>query len=208
MDSYIDIQLRPDPEFTPHQLLSGLYARLHRTLAQLGSQDIGVSFPGYASRESAPATPLAATPQTSRKSTAVSTLGNCLRLHGPASSLQRLTTTGWLQGMLDHVTVSAIGSVPSDTAHCRFARVQAKSSPARLRRRAMRRHGLDEPAAAQRIPDTAAEQLQLPFVIIGSRSTGQPSFPLFIRRDPAQPQAVSGNFNSYGLSQNATVPWF
>lgn len=207
MDRYFEIQLRPDPEFTPHQLLSGLYARLHRALAFLNSRDIGVSFPDYGTRLPVTVSDTTSAPA-ARTSTGPRTLGNRLRLHGSEHALQRLISTTWLNGMIDHVIVSAATPAPGDATHCRFVRVQAKSSPSRLRRRAARRHNLDAETAAERIPDSAAERLQLPFVIIGSRSTGQPSFPLFIRQETIQTQAVDGFFNAYGLSHSATVPWF
>ena len=188
MDHYLDLHLRPDPEFPPHQLLSALYAKLHRALVQLESDNIGVSFPEH--RESPPS------------------LGTHMRIHGSSSALHGLMDTPWLNGMHDHVQFSSISPVPASTKHCRISRVQAKSSPERLRRRAMRRHGIDANSAKQRIPDSAIETLRLPFIQLGSRSTQQPSFPLFIRHEPPQPQPVSGHFNSYGLSQDATVPWF
>ncbi|PPU56754.1 type I-F CRISPR-associated endoribonuclease Cas6/Csy4 [Xanthomonas dyei] len=188
MDHYVDLQLRPDPELAPHQLLSGLYGRLHRALAQQQRQDVGVSFPRHDARKPS--------------------LGTHLRLHGEQAGLQALMASPWLHGLLDHLVVSPVMAVPADTEHRRVTRVQAKSSPSRLRRRAMRRHGIDAEAATQRIPDAAAEQLALPFVVIGSRSTGQASFPLFIRHGPLLSEAKIGGFNSYGLSQEATVPWF
>ncbi|MFC4728986.1 type I-F CRISPR-associated endoribonuclease Cas6/Csy4 [Coralloluteibacterium thermophilus] len=188
MDHYLECRLRRDPELTPQHLLNGLYARLHRALAQLGCQDIGVSFPEH--DDSKP------------------TLGGRVRLHGFEASLRTLMATGWIEGMLDHLHLSAITPVPTGVQHRRVSRVQAKSSPARLRRRAMRRHGLDDDTAQQRIPDTVAKRLMLPHVVIGSRSTGQPTFPLFVQHGPLLPEPVSGAFNSYGLSREATVPWF
>lgn len=188
MSHYLDIRLRPDPALTPQHLLDGLYARLHRALVQLGSQDIGVSFPEH--DEARP------------------TLGGRLRLHGPETSLQALQATPWLKGMRDHATISDIESAPAGARHRHVSRVQAKSSPARLRRRAMRRHGLDAQEAARRIPDSTAEHLRLPFVVLGSRSTGQASFPLFIRHGPLLETPIPGHFNSYGLSTAATIPWF
>lgn len=188
MSHYLDIQLRLDPEFTPQQLLNALYARLHRALVQLGSQDIGVSFPDH--DDSRP------------------TLGSRLRLHGPAASLSALQATSWLIGMLDHTKVSTVEPAPASARHRTVSRAQAKSSPARLRRRAVRRHGLDAELAEQRIPDSAAERLRLPFVMLGSRSTGQASFPLFIHHGPLLEAPVPGPFTSYGLSSKATIPWF
>jgi len=185
---YIDIHLRPDPELAPHHLLSGLYTRLHQALVQVRSQDVGVSFPEHDERKPS--------------------LGSHLRLHGPETSLRVLMATAWLNGMRDYLRVGDITAVPANARHRIVSRVQARSSPERLRRRAMRRHGLDAEAALERIPDSAMQRLKLPFIVIGSRSTGQPSFPLFLRHGPLLSNPVSGIFNSYGLSHVATVPWF
>jgi len=188
MDRYLELRLRLDPELVPQHLLNGLYTRLHRVLVQLGSQDIGVSFPVYDDLKP--------------------NLGNRMRLHGSEAALQALMSTSWLNGMFDHLDMTSIRPVPQDTRYRQVSRVQAKSSPDRLRRRAMRRHGLDQQAAERRIPNSAAERLQLPYVTLGSRSTGQPAFPLFIRHGPLLSSPVAGAFNSYGLSHEATIPWF
>src|SRR5690606_27696688 len=132
MSHYIDIQLRQDPEFPQQQLLNALYAKLHRALVGLGSDNIGVSFPRH---------------DDTRPS-----LGALLRLHGPQSALERLMATPWLTGMRDHLDLSDLHLVPADAQHRRVWRVQAKSSPERMRRRAMRRHGIDAEEARRRIP--------------------------------------------------------
>ena len=187
MDHHLDIVLRPDPEFPAHQLMSALYAKLHRALVKLGATCIGVSFPDVDTR--AP------------------TLGGRLRLHGQLDDLVRLMQLDWLTGMRDHASVGTPSPVPADAPHRHLRRVQAKSSPARLRRRLMRRHDIDEATATQRIPDEAAELLQLPFIQLASASTGQ-TFRLFIVHGPIVDEAQVGPINAYGLSQTATVPWF
>ena len=85
--------------------------------------------------------------------------------------------------------------------------MQAHSNPDRLRRRQMRRHGYDEAEAQRRIPDTAARQLDLPFVQLHSAGTEQ-AFRLFIQHDPLQPTPRHGTFSAYGLSPETTIPWF
>jgi CRISPR-associated endonuclease Csy4 len=187
MDHYIDISLLPDPETAPHQLMSALCTRLHRRLAALPGCQIGMSFPGFEVKPP--------------------TLGRHLRLHGSAAALADLLALDWLAALRDHLHVSAAAAVPADTTHRVVRRVQAKSSPERLRRRRMRRHGIDAVEAAQHIPDDAAEYLSLPFVNMRSLSSAQ-DFRLFIEHAPPQPDAVDGEFNRYGLSQRATVPWF
>ncbi|MFC6841033.1 type I-F CRISPR-associated endoribonuclease Cas6/Csy4 [Xanthomonas theicola] len=188
MQHYLDLHLRPDPDTAAHHLLAALYARLHRGLVELDTTQIGVSFPGH--DDTAPS------------------LGSHLRLHGAESALERLMATPWLKGIGEHLSLSGVALVPAGSSHRQVTRVQAKSSPARLRRRAMRRHGWDAATAAERLPEAAAERLRLPFVTLGSRSTGQAAFPLFIRHGPLLPQARQGPFNRYGLSHEATVPWF
>jgi len=187
MDHYVDIDLRPDPEFVPHHLMSALYAKLHRALVGLGCNDIGVSFPRYDA--SAPH------------------LGSRLRLHGKKDALLALMDTEWLTGMRDHAAVAPPSAVPVGVQHRAVRRVQAKSNPERLRRRLLRRHDISEEEAMHRIPDSAARLLWLPFVQLKSSSTGQ-AFRFFIDQSAAQPLADEGSFSAYGLSQDATVPWF
>lgn len=187
MDHYVDIEVRPDPEFPAPQLMGALYAKLHRALVAQGSNRIGVSLPGVA--EGAPQ------------------LGTRLRLHGELAVLSALLASDWLSGMRDHVALTQPARVPDRAQHRIVRRVQVKSSPERLRRRLMRRHDLDEQEARQRIPDEAARFARLPFVQLRSTSTGQ-TFRLFIDHGPMLASAVPGDFNAYGLSQGATIPWF
>jgi CRISPR-associated endonuclease Csy4 len=184
---YVDIELLPDPEFPAYQLMAALYAKLHRVLAQGGHGAIGVCFPGYAERPP--------------------TLGSRMRLVGPEGELARLMAQDWLKGMRDHSEVLGPAAVPASTQHRALRRVQAKSNPQRLRRRLMKRQGLDEAQAQARIPDEAAERLALPFVLLSSASTGH-SFRLYLRQGPLQREPQSGEFNAYGLSATATVPHF
>ena len=184
---YIDITLLPDPEFSPAHVLNVLYAKLHRALVQLGAGDIGVSFPQLPSQGQH--------------------LGKVLRLHGSLGALQRLQALPWLQGMHDHVQLREAAPVPPDAQYCTVSRVQAKSSPDRLRRRHMKRHGLTEAQAVAQVPDSARETLALPYLDVHSTSTSQ-RFRLFVRHGPVQANAIDGLFSAYGFSPAATVPWF
>ncbi|MCJ0761816.1 type I-F CRISPR-associated endoribonuclease Cas6/Csy4 [Variovorax terrae] len=187
LSHYLDITLRPDPEFSPAHLLNALYAKLHRALVHLGTGDIGVSFPQLP-------------PQGQH-------LGRVLRLHGSPEALQRLQALPWLQGMHDHLQWSEATPVPPHAQHRSVSRVQAKSSPDRLRRRQMKRKGLTEAQALAQVPDSARETLTLPYLDVHSSSTRQ-RFRLFVRHGPLQAHAVDGLFSAYGFSPNATVPWF
>lgn len=188
MDSYIDIRLLPDPEFSASTLMNALYGKFHRILVELKSSSIGVSFPAV---------------DLGRPN-----MGKLMRLHGSQAALERLMGKAWLRGMRDHVTISEIAAVPEESAYILVRRVQAKSSPDRLRRRQMRRHNLTEEEAFQRIPKSVqGSRLNLPYLKLKSQSTNQ-YFQLFIQQFAPQDHPVAGEFNTYGLSSSATVPWF
>lgn len=185
---YLDLALLPDPEFAAPQLMDALFAKLHRQLVLMRSDSVAVAFPQYLSQG------------------AKQDLGTVLRLLGPEPVLTPLRELAWLQGMRAHVQLEQSGAVPFGAKPMRLERVQAKSGVERLRRRAMRRHGLSAEEAKLRLPDGIGEELRLPGLNLRSSSTGQ-SFRLFIRLRPAE-QELSGAFNGYGLSATATVPWF
>jgi CRISPR-associated endonuclease Csy4 len=186
MDHYLDIRLRPDPEFPAHQLMDALFAKLHRALVRSASNGIGLSFP--------------------EAKRARASLGICLRLHGSANALSTLAVSEWLSGMRDHTDCTPISAVPADARYIRVRRVQAKSSAERLRRRQMKRKGWTAEQAKAAYPDSVAETLDLPFLTVRSTSTSQ-AFRLFIDQQPAA-EAGTGSFNAYGLSTSATLPSF
>ncbi|MDP2369598.1 type I-F CRISPR-associated endoribonuclease Cas6/Csy4 [Rhodoferax sp.] len=187
MDHYVDLRLLPDPEFAQPHLMGALFSKLHRALVEQRGLDIGISFPGVQ------VAPVA--------------LGDLLRLHGDQAALTALMASNWLTGMRDHVRATPVLAVPPKARYRVVSRVQAKSSPERLRRRQMRRHGLDAEQALARVPDSAAERLDLPYVQLRSQSTDQ-TFRLFIRHGALMDTANAGAFGVYGLSADATIPWF
>lgn len=187
MDHYIDLRVRPDPEFPVPQLLNALAAKLHRALVTLKADDIGLSFPHHKAKGTG--------------------LGDTLRLHASRSRLQQLMQADWLAGMADHVVPADVQPVPTDAKHRVVRRVQAQSNAERIRRRQIKRHGWTEQEARERIPDAVEQRLDLPWLTLRSQSTGQ-NFRLFIEHLPCQPDPVAGSFNAYGLSTTATIPWF
>lgn len=188
LSHYIDLKLRADPELPAEQLMASLFHRLHLALVQLRCGDLAVSFPGHVCQP---------TP----------TLGNTLRLLAPAERLSSMSASDWLGGMRDHVVTSALLPVPATASAVRLERVQAKTSIDRLRRRAMKRHGLTEAQARARLPASAADaRPDLPRLTLRSSSTGS-RYELFLRLRSVE-RACAGNFNTFGLSAEATVPWF
>lgn len=187
---YIDITILPDPEFSHAHLIGALLSKLHRALVQRGAGDIGVSFPMHVNA-----------PVTKR------TLGPIVRLHGTPHALQALDAMNWLKGMRDHIALSSVLEVPAGASHRQVLRRQFKTSAERLRRRRMQRKGETAEQAAEAIPLHVERKPNLPFANLRSLSTGQ-TFALFVEHGPELPQPLPGSFNTYGLSQGTTIPWF
>ena len=108
MDHYIEIKLLRDPEFMPTVLMSALFGKLHRALAELDSNDIGIIFPDVEHTQSG--------------------FVERLRLHGSQDKLQQLMELDWLIGMRDHSSVADPVPVPSTSQYRVVRRVQSKTS--------------------------------------------------------------------------------
>ncbi len=93
MNSYLEISLLPDPEFSSMTLMNALFSKLHRGLVIHGGQNIGVSFPDSCEKSA--------------------TLGVRLRLHGTSDNLEKLMALGWMTGIRDHANVGEIAPVPT-----------------------------------------------------------------------------------------------
>lgn len=206
MDHYIDITLLPNPEFKAPTLMSTLYNKLHLALVTLqnpqGETGIGVSFPESEKTVD---------PESKKKQQ--KTLGDVLRLHGNAATLQTLITQGWLTGMQDYLKITSIMPVPPDHGYVTVQRLQYKMTNARSKRLIARAAARGEAVSAQQ---QLAWQLQRvkrdeeehePFIKCKSRSSKQ-QFRLFIKQSLQQAGHASGYFNTYGLSKTATLPYF
>lgn len=185
----MDIRLRPDPEFPEVFLLKALYSKLHRALFDLDANDIGVSFPQH------------------RTGVKARTLGSHLRLHGAEEQLTALMQSGWLSGMRDHVMLTDIASVPADAQHINVKRRQFNTGSESRAKRYAKRNNVSVEDARRMYQKVAARKIELPYIQLASRST-QEQFCLFIEHGKPQEAATDGVFNHYGLSREATVPWF
>jgi CRISPR-associated endonuclease Csy4 len=184
MDYYIQIKLLPDPEFQETLLMNALFAKLHRALTSEGHGNIGVSFPQVKK-----------------------TLGDTIRIHGNRVSLECMMNLNWLKGLTDHTSVSESLPTPENCQHRFVQRLQSKSSFERLYRRSVKKGWITAREAEVKIKSHKEQYLKSPYVQIKSHSTGQ-QFRLFINHGKLMKSSQKGIFSAYGLSNNATVPWF
>lgn len=186
MDYYLEIQLQPDPDFVPDMLMNALFSKLHKALVENPQLTVAVSFPEY--------------------SLSPRGLGSCLRLHGKQQDLESLQGTTWLTGMRDHTAYQGIQAAPSNAKQVLVKRVQSKSNIERLVRRYAKHKNISEEEARSHYQQAEPKKLRLPFITLNSQSSGQ-RFLLFIKQSQQEKSQV-GEFNRYGLSQTATIPWF
>ena len=185
MNSYCDIRVLENPELSPNHILNVLFGSIHIVLAQREYQDVGISFPLVNNR----------------------TLGKCLRLHGSETNLQQILSDQFWNGLRDYIDLSNLERTPQNTKFRQVFRVQVKSNAERLRRRLIIRKGVTQKEAKEKIPDGIAKNLELPYLNVFSRSSGE-NFRLFIKHGPLMEHYKEGSFNSYGLSLGGSIPWF
>ncbi|CAA6812340.1 MAG: Type I-F CRISPR-associated endoribonuclease Cas6/Csy4 [uncultured Sulfurovum sp.] len=194
MNYYVDIKLFTDTEITLGFVWKKLYAQVHLALVEVRDEknlvSMGLSFPKY--KESA------------------FPLGNELRIFAKTKDeLERLDLNRWLERLLDYVSVSPIKEVPSSVNEfVSFGRKQFKVNAERLARRQAKRKGISFEEALKNYEDFDEEKqkTKLPFVNIKSLSSDR-EMKIFIQKSDNKEQK-EGLFSTYGLSNEATVPWF
>lgn len=183
MNNYIDIILKPDAGLPLNRLLNAVYTKLHKSLCDLNATGIGVSFPHYRV-----------------------TLGNVLRLHGSENDLQKLQQTNLVGGMSGYCSISDISLVPADSRHRTVSRKQTTMSHSKLRR-LIKRGSITEDEAKQYRAKMFTKGLDNPYLELQSGSNGH-KHRRYIEFGELLDQPVDGEFDQFGLSKTATVPWF
>lgn len=183
MTYYIDYKLMPDAEISASVLLNAVYTKLHKALCDLKTTEIGISFPNHKI-----------------------TLGNMLRVHGSERDLTALLQKNWLGGMAGYCQVSEILPVPENTQHRTVSRKQTNMSPAKLRR-LIKRGSITEEQAREYKAKMFTQGLDNPYLELQSGSNGH-KHRRYIQFGELVDNPVSGQFDQFGLSKTATVPWF
>lgn len=184
MDNYIDIQIQPDAEMRENVLLNKVYTKLHKALWDLKARDIGVSFPK-----------------------AKVLLGNVIRVHSTFERLQELNEMKWLGGLFGYCLHSDIQQVPSTVKYIKVSRWQHNMSESHLRRLIKRGSITQEKIKAYKAKMFTKQMTTLPFLEIESTSTGK-HHRRYIKVSEILDEPIKGEFDSFGLSKCATIPWF
>ena len=183
MNFYIDIQIKPDAEMRENVLMNKVYSKLHKALFDLNANNVGVSFPKWNVM-----------------------LGATLRLHSTQESLDALQKLNWLGGLSGYCEVSSILNVPDTCKYRVLSRIQTTMTPAKLRRLLKRGSITDDEAKAYKAK-MFSKGLDEPYLELESSSNGN-KHRRYISFGQIMEANVEGEFDSFGLSKTATVPWF
>ncbi|MCB5226626.1 type I-F CRISPR-associated endoribonuclease Cas6/Csy4 [Alishewanella sp. 16-MA] len=183
MDSYIDIHLKPDAEMSEAELSSKVFTKFHKALATLNSNNIGISFP-----------------QAKLK------LGRIFRVHGNASILHDLQGLDWLGPLTGYCKVSVITDVPKQTQYRVISVKRSNLSQAKLKR-LIARGSIDAEGQKRYKVKMLSQGFDNPYLDLMSASTGQ-VYRKFFEFSDIYTKPVMGEFDAYGLSHTATIPWF
>ncbi len=183
MTHYIDIKLNPNKEIRENILLNQVYTSFHKRLYDLKSNNIGVSFPHYRLK-----------------------LGKLFRIHGSKEALEKLQEQKWLGKYLQYCKVSNIEISPKTVQYRTISRIQQNMTAAKLRRLIKRGTIPEEDIKKYKI-QMLQKSLDNPFVELVSMSNGQ-IHRRFIYFGELKNQEENGEFDTFGLSKNATIPWF
>jgi CRISPR-associated endonuclease Csy4 len=183
MDHYIDITLRPNAELRENALLNMAYSKLHKALFDLESSAIGVSFPAFQVK-----------------------LGNRIRLHGSQGALTQLRALDWLGGLTSCCDVTDLQPVPNQVQHRTIFRIQSTMTQAKLNR-LIRRGSIEPEKVREYKAKMFSKGLSNPYLELESTSNGH-KHRRYIAFGEFLAEPVHGVFDHFGLSKQATIPWF
>lgn len=116
---------------------------------------------------------------------------------------------GWMQQFVGFIDYSHVKDIPENHTHRVVSRIQIKSVPLSRVHRYMKRHNVSKEVAESALKsNTQSFSSSFPYVAVMSQSTGGKVFNLAINQQKEQEGPIKGEFNAYGLSESATIPWF
>lgn len=183
MQHYIDVRIKPDAELRENVLLNKVYTKLHKELCDLQSTDIGVSFPEYKLK-----------------------LGCVIRVHAAEKRLEALQRGGWLGGLIGYCAISQAQSIPSQVQYRTVSRIQSTMSPAKLKR-LISRGSIQQSEIKQYKAKMFQKGLDNPYLELESGSNGH-LHRRYIVFGELMDKPMPGEFDQFGLSKTATIPWF
>ncbi|WP_281648864.1 type I-F CRISPR-associated endoribonuclease Cas6/Csy4 [Parendozoicomonas sp. Alg238-R29] len=195
MQVYIDMTLLPSDDIGHHFLWEKVFQQVHIALVENrdaeGFSPFGITFPEFHTEKHR--------------------LGRKLRIFAPDhAAMEKLDILKWLARLTDYVHITSIRTVPENVERfVRFQRLQMKSSPERLIRRAAKRQGITVDEAREQRAGVQPCLTRAPYIWVKSLSSGE-RFRLFVTCVDEE-RAGNPTFTPYGLAKAGTIgalPYF
>jgi len=183
MNYYIDLTIKPDSEMRESVLFNKVYAKFHKALVALSSNSIGISFPEYKVK-----------------------LGHVFRIHGDSVLLQDLQKLNWLGGLHGYCHLSDVQKNPNEVRYRVISRIQSNMTQSKLNR-LIKRNSISQEEIKLYKAKMFTKGLDNPYVEFESGSNGH-RHRRYIQFGMVSDFPVAGEFDSFGLSKKATIPWF
>ena len=183
MGHYIDIQIKPDAEMRENVLMNKVYSKFHKALSTLNSTDIAVSFPRHKVL-----------------------LGNILRIHGSKIRMDELQNLNWLGGLIGYCQLTPIQNLPDRLLHRNISREQSNMTQSKLNRLLHRGSISAEEVKIYRAK-MFSQSLDNAYLELESSSNGH-KHRRYLNFGELQTKPTEGVFDRFGLSKQATIPWF
>jgi CRISPR-associated endonuclease Csy4 len=185
---YLELRAISQIEITEVDVMNQVMQSLHQILVN-HQGNIAISFPCYNVHR---------------------TLGGVVRLFGAEQELQNLKADIQQKSSIsDYALPMSIEAIPDTIkGYLRLIRIHPKGQSAlrRAEKRLTAQGKWSAEVKQKMIEKWGSVNLQYPHIHFASKSTGQ-KFILWLKQEKCL-KPVSGTFNSYGLSQTATVPDF
>jgi CRISPR-associated endonuclease Csy4 len=183
MNYYMDIKLVPNKGLRENVLLNQVYTEFHKRLFDMKATNLAASFPNYRLK-----------------------LGDIFRIHGEKEILSKLNEKDWLVEFKQFCNISEIKTIPDSVKHRTISRIQQTMSQAKLRR-LIKRGTISEVDIKKYQVKMFQGGLENPYVELISMSNKQ-LHRRFIEFGVLQDEEIKGEFDLFGLSKVATIPWF
>lgn len=183
MEYYLDIKIVPDEEVPVYFIRNKIYTKFHKTLSALKSSDIAISFPCYKV-----------------------VLGDVIRIHSSEDRLIEFQAQNWLGGLSGYCELTNVKAIPNEVKYRTVSRVQSNMTASKLRR-LIKRSTINATEANQYKAKMFSQGLDNPYLELESSSNGH-KHRRYIQFGKLLDDAVLGEFDQFGLSKTATIPWF
>lgn len=183
MNYYYDIKILPNTEMRENVLLNKVFTKLHKGLYDLNADDIGVSFPEYKM-----------------------SLGKKIRIHSTKERILEFSKINWLGELKGYCTIGEVFPVPSKVIYRTISRIILNMTNSKLRR-LIKRGSITTEEAKQYKSKMYAQSLSQGYLELESNSTKQ-IYRLYIELGEPKDAITIGKFNHFGLSKEASIPWF